>query len=137
MRNFTILKFSLSILLLSALGCSHMNIDSSNSESSIFIGGGNESANYIRMGEFSVVKAGGWLFWGTIKIGHPDVGKMIDIEVSKLNGNGVIHLEIKSERRIDDVIIGFFTYFFYTRRSIQVSGVVVRYTDYEGSLLGD
>ena len=114
-----------------------MNINSSNSKSSIFIGGGIESANYTRLGEFSVLKTGGWLFWGTTKIGHPDVGKVIDKEISKLNGNGVINLEIKSERTSLDVVIGLFTYFFYTRRSIQISGVVVRHTDDENTLLGD
>lgn len=137
MRNIIILKFSISILLLCTLGCSNMNINSSNSVSSIFLGGGNESIEYTPMGEFNVVKAGGWVFWGTLKIDHPDVGKVIDKEVSKLNGNGVINLEIKSERTFVDVATGFITLFFYTRRSIRISGVVIRHTYNENLLLSD
>ena len=137
MRNIIILKFSLSLLLLGTLGCAHMNIDSGNSESSILMGRGGEGADYIRMGEFSVVKEGAWLFWGISKKDHPDVGELIDKEVSKLSGNGVINLEIKTTTTFLDGFLGVITLGIYTRRTILISGNVVKYTSSEDSVHSD
>ena len=137
MRNITILKFSLSLLLLGALGCAHMNIDAGNSESSILMGRGDDSAGYTRMGEFSVVEVGAWLFWGISKKNHPDVGEVIDKEVSKLGGNGVINLEIKTTRTFLDGFLGVITLGIYGRRTIEIGGTVVKHASSEGSMLGD
>ena len=137
MRNIRILKFYLSFLLLGTLGCAHMNIDADNAESSILMGRGNESASYTRVGEFSVVKVGAWLFWGTSIKDHPDVGKVIDKEVSKLDGDGVINLEIKSTQTFLDGFLGVITLGIYTRRTLQISGTVVKITSSEDSMLGE
>ena len=137
MRNIIILKFSLSLLLLGSLGCAHMNIDADNAESSILMGRGGEGADYIRMGEFSVVKEGAWLFWGISKKDHPDVGELIDKEVSKLSGNGVINLEIKTTKTFLDGFLGVITLGIYGRRTIQISGTVVKHTTSEDSVFDD
>lgn len=137
MRNIIILKFSLLLLLLGTLGCAHMNFDSGNSESSILMGRGGESVEYTRMGEFSVVKVGGWLFWGITKTSHPNIGALIDKEVSTLSGNGVINLEIKSTRTFLDGFLGVITLGIYTRRTVLISGTVVKFTSSVGSVLGD
>ena len=137
MRNIIILKFYLSFLLLGTLGCAHMNIDADNAESSILMGRGNESASYTRVGEFSVVKVGAWLFWGTSIKDHPDVGEVIDKEVSKQNGDGVINLEIKTTKTFLDGFLGVITLGIYSRRTIEISGTVVKYTSSEDSMLGD
>ena len=137
MRNITILKLSLSFLLLGTLGCAHMNIDSVNSESSILMGRGGEDARYTRMGEFNVVKVGAWLFWGISKKDHPDVGEVIDKEVSKLDGDGVINLEIKTTRTFLDGFLGVITLGIYGRRTLQISGTVVKHISSEDSMLGD
>ena len=137
MSNKMILKFSLSILLLGIFGCSHMNIDSGNLKSSILMGRGNEDVSYTRMGEFSVVKVGAWLFWGISKKDHPDVGKVIDKEVLKLNGNGVVNLEIKSTKTFLDGFLGVITIGIYTRRTLEISGTVVKFTSSEDSVQGD
>ena len=137
MRNIISLKFSLSLLLLGSLGCAHMNIDSVNSESSILMGRGGEDARYTRMGEFSVVKEGAWLFWGISKKDHPDVGEVIDKEVSKLDGDGVINLEIKTTRTFLDGFLGVITLGIYGRRTILISGTVVKHTTNEDSVLDD
>ncbi len=135
MRNIIILKFSLSLLLLGSLGCAHMNIDANNAESSILMGRGNESASYTRVGDFSVVKVGTWLFWGISIKDHPDVGEVIDNEVSKLDGDGVINLEIKSITTFLDGFLGVITLGIYSRRTIEISGTVVKYTSSEDSML--
>ena len=137
MRNIIILKFSLSLLLLGTLGCAHMNIDADNAESSILMGRGSESASYTRVGEFSVVRVGAWLFWGTSIKDHPDVGEVIDKEVSKLNGDGVINLEIKTTRTFLDGFLGVITLGIYSRRTIEISGTVVKHISSEDSMLGD
>jgi len=135
MSNKKILKFSLLLLLLGSLGCAHMNIDADNAESSILMGRGNESASYARIGDFSVVREGAWLFWGISKKDHPDVGEEIDKEVSKQNGDGVINLEIKSTKTFLDGFLGVITLGIYSRRTIEISGTVVKYTSSEDSIL--
>ena len=135
MRNIVNLKFLLFLLLLGFLGCAHMNIDVDNAESSILMGRGNESVSYTRMGDFSVVKEGAWLFWGIRKKDHPDVGELIDKEVSKQNGDGVINLEIKSTTTILDGFLGVITLGIYSRRTIDISGTVVEYRSSEDSML--
>ena len=137
MRNIIILKFSLSLLLLGTLGCAHMNIDADNAESSILMGRGSESASYTRVGEFSVVRVGAWLYWGISEKDHPDVGRVIDKEVSKLNGDGVINLEIKTTRTFLDGFLGVITLGIYSRRTIEISGTVVKHISSEDSMLGD
>ena len=137
MRNIIILKFSLSLLLLGSVGCAHMNIDADNAESSILMGRGNESASYTRVGDFSVVKVGAWLFWGISIKDHPDVGEVIDKEVSKLRGNGVINLEIKSTQTFLDGFLGVITLGIYTRKTLQISGTVVKLTTSEDSVIED
>ena len=135
MSNKKILKFSLLLLLLGSLGCAHMNIDADNAESSILMGRGNESASYTRIGDFSVVKEGAWLFWGFSKKDHPDVGEVIDKEVSKQNGDGVINLEIKSTTTFLDGFLGVITLGIYSRRTMEISGTVVKYTSSEDFML--
>jgi len=137
MRNIIILKFSLSLLLLGSLGCAHMNIDADNAESSILMGRGNESASYTRVGDFSVVKVGTWLFWGISIKDHPDVGEVIDKEVSKLDGDGVINLEIKTTRTFLDGFLAVITLGIYGRRTLEISGTVVKYITSEESVIDD
>ena len=137
MLNIIIWKFSLSLLLLGSLGCAHMNIDADNAESDILMGRGGEGAEYTRMGEFNVVEVGAWLFWGISKKDHPDVGEVIDKEVSKLDGDGVINLEIKTTRTFLDGFLGVITLGIYGRRTIQISGIVVKHTTSEDSGLDD
>jgi len=137
MSNKIILNFSLSLLLLGVFGCAHMNIDADNSESSILMGAGLEDAGYSRMGEFSVVKEGAWLFWGLSKKNHPDIGKVIDEEVSKQNGHGVINLEIKSTTTFLDGFLAVITLGIYSRRTIEISGTVMKHTGSEESMSGD
>jgi len=137
MRNISILKFSLLLILLGTLGCAHMNIDSSNSESSILMGSGNGITNYTRLGDFSAIEQGAWLFWGISKKNHPDIGNVIDNEVNKRKGNGVINLEIKTTRTFLDGFLGVITLGIYTRRTIEISGTVVDYTSSDESMSGD
>ncbi len=137
MYNIIILKFSLSLLLLGSLGCAHMNIDADSAESSILMGRGGEGAEYTRMGEFSVVKEGAWLFWGTSIKDHPDVGEVIDKEVSNVSGKGVINLEIKTTRTFLDGFLGVITLGIYSRRTIEISGTVLKITSGEGSMRDD
>lgn len=137
MRNISILKFSLLLILLGTLGCAHMNIDSSNSESNILMGSGIEGADYTRMGDFSVVKVGAWLFWGISIKNHPDIGNVIDNEVSKRKGNGVINLEIKTTRTFLDGFLGVITLGIYSRRTIEISGTVVKQSGSEKSMPDD
>ncbi len=137
MRNISIMIFSISLLLIGTLSCAHMNIDSSNSESNILLGSGNDDAGYTRMGEFSVIKEGDWLFWGLSIKNHPDVGKLIDQEVSKQNGDGVINLEIKTTKTFFDGFLGIITLGIYTRKTVEISGIVVKHTSSEESMPGE
>lgn len=137
MLKLIILKFSVALLLLGCLGCAHMNIDASNSESSILMGAGNGSTDYRRLGDFNIIKQGGWLFWGLTITGHPDVGKLIDNEVLKKGGNGVIYLEIKSTRTFMDGFLMVITLGIYTRRTLEISGTVVMHSSNEESMSGD
>ena len=84
-----------------------------------------------------MVKEGAWLFWGMSKKDHPDVGELIDKEVSKLSGNGVINLEIKTTTTFLDGFLGVITLGIYTRRTILISGNVVKYTSSEDSVHSD
>lgn len=137
MRNISIMIFSISLLLIGTLGCAHMNIDSSNAESSILMGSGNGAAGYTRLGEFSVIKVGDWLFWGLSIKNHPDIGKVIDKEVSKQNGDGVINLEIKTTKTFLDGFLGIITLGIYTRKTVEISGIVVKHTSSEESTPSD
>ena len=137
MRNISILKLSLSLLLLGTLGCAHMNIDSSNSESSILMGSGNGNTNYTRLGDFSVIEQGAWLFWGISKKNHPDIGIVIDNAVKLRKGNGVINLEVKTTQTFLDGFLGLITLGIYTRKTVEISGTVVDYTSSDESMSGD
>ena len=84
-----------------------------------------------------MVKEVAWLFWGISIKDHPDVGEVIDKEVSKLDGDGVINLEIKSTQTFLDGFLGVITIGIYTRRTLQISGTVVKHTTSEDSVIDD
>ena len=94
MRNISIMIFSISLLLIGTLGCAHMDIDSSNAESSILMGSGNDDAGYTRLGEFSVIKVGDWLFWGLSIKNHPDI-HLLSLEWENMLGHQISNLKPK------------------------------------------
>lgn len=88
----------------------------------------------VSLGEFSEETKGTWLFWTLKVLKDPALRDILERRIAEHRGDAVVNLEIESRITFGDGFVSALTLGIYGRRTVTVSGTVVRRSADAGAL---
>ena len=127
-KQLPILTITFATLVLVA-GCSRMAIDAGAHREGVFFTRDAGGAEYTRLGDFSAAAKGSWLFWGLSPREDADLQAILSEQMARYHGDAIVNLEITTIQTFSDGFISAITLGIYSRRTMEVSGTVVKLSE--------
>lgn len=113
---------ALPLLLSSCIG---MTVDMVGLEPHVYLSG-DARGETTALGSFAATTRASWLLWGLVELEEAEPADVVRQVVERGGGDGVVRLEITTQRTFLDSALTLLTLGVYSQRSMKLTGTVVR-----------